>query len=156
MTRTSTSTSQNDRDLGDASAGQEYLLQEAGNLQIEGHLYVEHIERNERNALLASGAIWAWLLTGAEPRAPLIANWAPVAVTLLLTAKRVSLFRSRKRLSEYLQRTATALGVPDTLGFGQHLKHTSHTPFLGGWTVLYWLALLVTNLVIALLLHEGQ
>ncbi len=94
-----------------------FLLQEFDALRDELMECVKESRSLERNALLASGAIWAWAIANKSQAVYQPLLLAPPLIALLSALRAWSLWKHWKQIAEYIQAVEAALSVPNELGW---------------------------------------
>jgi len=131
----------------------EYILEEYRQLRQEILLVLQRTDVLERNALLACGAIWAWLATHVENLQYKMVVWVPLFISVLFALKSGSLRYGQHRITRYLQRIEQTLGLAEGLGWHNvHFMIPKSLPLgVGLWAIFYWIAIIVGNIVAAVL-----
>ena len=132
----------------------EFLLKEFERLRIEIDDSVKETRTLERNAVISSGAIWAWALvkTGTVTGASLyILLWLPVVIVSFSAFRAWALHRHLLSMGKYLAEVEKAFVLPGGLGWEQRFaQSTGKTKSLSA--TVFWVCLLfITALGAALL-----
>ena len=128
----------------------EFLLAEYSFITSELHWRITQIVADQRNALISTGAIWAWLATNEWNDIFVYVKWGPVAIVLLFGMKRVSLSLAINELRDYVHRVEAQFELPDSVGWQHNLK-ARRSYALRKWSIAFWSTLLVGNVVLALI-----
>ncbi len=129
-----------------------YLLAEYDYLTKQIHWRITQIVADQRNGLILTGALWAWLATNDSNQIFEFVKWAPVAIVILFSIKRVSMSLAIREQRLYLKTLEDKFNLPEGTGW---VRTRKATPRLGKalriWSILYWVSLLVANTALALL-----
>jgi hypothetical protein len=145
-------TSQTTANLPVRDVAKEWLLEEQKQRRLELDNLIHSMELDQRNGVLFTGIIWAWLFTNSDK----ITGFANIIVALLPTLITAFLFYRNSGLSEFIRLIAGytrtvehAIGLPDGIGWESHvhkLRETGQWPrTLGKRSRLLWAGLVVVN-----------
>jgi hypothetical protein len=125
----------------------EYLIEEYRRLHEELLLSFQRMDSAEKNALLASGAIWAWLATHEQTVQYQMAVWVPLCLCVMFAVKGPTLRYGQKRIEKYVRLLEQQFGIDDKLGWvSQNRMVPGGLPIgIGLWPVAYWGAMIIAN-----------
>jgi hypothetical protein len=132
----------------------EFLLKEFERLRIEIDDSVKETRTLERNAVISSGAIWAWALvnSGNVKGASLyILLWLPVIIVAFSMFRAWALHRHLWAMGEYLAEVAKAFVLPLGLGWEQRFAQSTDKTKSQSATVFWIILLFITALGAGLL-----
>jgi len=98
-----------------------FLVAEFSALRREIELVIKELGDYLRYAILASGAIWAWLLSRPQPRISHIGCFVPLALSLLIFFQTRVLRRKVFGLAKYIQKIEESCVLPPGLGWETQL-----------------------------------
>jgi len=134
----------------------EFLVEEYKQLRQEMTLFFQRIDASERNALLSSGAIWAWLATHEHTGSYNIVVWVPMVICVMFALKAVSLRYGTYRLGKYIKGIEETLGLEEGLGWQKtnRMIPKGYPIGIGGWPVVYWSSIIILNAIAAYVFPE--
>lgn len=97
-----------------------FLLEEQKQRRAEMERMIAAVDGDQRNMLLASGAIWSWLaLQRASLSAPFVAFGLliPVVLSSVFFLRSLRIEKSLRRVARYTMRLERRLGLPKSLGW---------------------------------------
>ncbi len=120
----------------------QFQLEEFKELRAEIDLYIAEFRTQERNAIIAVGFIWAWLI-GNHKTHPLL--WAaPMILVLAIIVRSYAMGAHIKVISRYIETTERSFGV-------KGWEQTPHSKGLGiAHNALTWSLFLLTVLGLAM------
>ena len=125
---------------GASVSAAELLLHEYDALRDEVMECVKESRLLERNALLASGAIWAWALANKSQPVYQALLFVPVLITLLSTLRSWALKKHLDQLGEYITRVEAHAQLPKHLGwerqFAKSADKSKSRSAIAFWVVL--------------------
>jgi len=135
---------------------EEFLIEEYKHLRQEVILSFQRIDASERNALLSSGAIWAWLATHQQTVSYELIVWAPLFISVMFSLKAIALRYGVHRIGKYIERIEEKISLGDGLGWQQSNKMIPKGfPIgIGGWPFVYWSATILANAIAAYMLPK--
>lgn len=125
-----------------------FLLHEFDGLREELMECVKESRSLERNALLASGAIWAWAIANKTQAVYQPLLLVPPLIALLSALRAWSLWRHLKQISEYIQAVEAALSVPNELGWERRFA-ASKDYSKSGSAIIFWASLVLSTVFAA-------
>lgn len=134
-----------------------FLEQEHQVLRAELLLRLEELHRIQREALLTSGAMWAWLATRSDATQLSLADAStidrlvylvPLALTGFYVSKHVLMGRAIKVIAGYLSMIEGVVGLPENFGWETHFQESVDSNFRY-WPALYWISLGMGNAALA-------
>lgn len=136
--------------MNDEKRADAFVLAEYAALREEIKWIIGQVEALERNALIFSGAIWAWIAT--QPWKPLYVAVVllPLLLSILFLIKRESLRRSLKEAACFSLKIESYFNLADDMGWDHYLKSKGvrHFKF---WKAAFWTVLILFNVGMALL-----
>jgi hypothetical protein len=132
-----------------------FLKEEYKSLRAQIKQYTQDLVSFERWALLASGALWSYLVTNeAATRLPVFIFYGPAVVSTLLAFRSLGVYRSNVAASRYLAHLEATLQLPPGLGW-----HTPGSNTFRSWTIvwsgfIYWTLLCLINFAVAFYLFH--
>jgi hypothetical protein len=122
-------------------AAEKFLLQEYVGLRDELMECVKESRSLERNALLASGAVWAWAIANKTQSVYQPLLLVPPLIALLSALRAWALWKHLKQMSTYIQAVESALSLPDGLGWERRFAaSTDYSKSISAgifWTLLF-------------------
>jgi hypothetical protein len=107
---------------------------------------INAIESAQRDALIFSGAIWAWLATQSwKPHFQFILL-LPLCVSFFYWYKHLQISRTITNIAIYLKKVEEQI-VPEGLGWETYVARAGHKHFKY-WNIFYWSALISFNFII--------
>lgn len=122
-------------------------------LKLEARDAVAESRLVERNALIASAAIWAWYLSqpNTTPAIQLI-KYLPATICAFGWLRAFALYTRLRRVSEYLQQKESQFGGYTVLGWETAL---AKMPLVLTYTsIAFWLTISISNILVAVLLSK--
>jgi hypothetical protein len=142
------------------AATKEFLLEEQKQRRLELSHLIKSIENDQRNAVVLTGAIWAWLLTNADKvsgPANLIVAVLPALVIAFLFYRYRGLSQAIQLVAEYTRRLELVFELPDGLGWETHVLHLRDDGrwpgSLGKRARVLWASLVILNSVIGVVYY---
>jgi hypothetical protein len=134
-------------DLGDDERNRvdAFVLAEYAALREEIKWIIDQIDTLERNALILTGAVWAWIATQ---------NWddayvmLPLVLSVLFFIKRRSLSFALRGAAKYVLKIEEHFTLPKGIGWEHHLAENRPKHFRV-WKLAFWLLLIAINLSMA-------
>ena len=130
-------------------SSEKYLLQEFKGLREEIMECIKESRSLERNALLASGAIWAWAIANKTQAVYQPLLLVPPLIAILSALRAWSLWKHLGHLSNYIQKVEIAFSVPDSLGwervFSASTDYSKSTS-----AIVFWVLLVIATIIAAL------
>jgi hypothetical protein len=109
------------------------------------------IEKHKEYGLLATGAVWAWVLADSTQPLFKLVVWIPLFIGAAYTSFWWLQHRAIMSTSRFIREVEKALGLPDKLSWEEHAKGADF-PRLERASFLYWMAFNVGNALVALIL----
>ncbi len=107
----------------------------------------------ERNAILASGAIWAWLATNGQAiqYSPIV--WLPMFLSIMFALKAIAIRHGLYRLGSYIKSIEKTHNLPNNLDWelNNGMAKNGYPFRIGLWPLVYWSAVVGANILAALL-----
>lgn len=134
-------------ELGDAEHERtdDFVLAEYSAVREEIKWIIGQIDALERNALIVTGAIWAWIATQHWEDLYVI---LPLVLSILFFIKRRSLSLSLREAAVYVLKIEEHFALPEGIGWEHHLAKKRPKHFRA-WKLAFWLLLIVANLGMA-------
>jgi hypothetical protein len=127
----------------------EYILKEVDALRSQ----IDHVTKEilflERWSLISSGVIWSWLATTSNKTLPGLIYWAPTIITTLLCLRAWGLHLSNMQAARYIAKIEEHFELPSDFGW-ERLLSKARPPLVIGAAVLFWLILIMINIIIPL------
>jgi len=140
-----------------SSPARNYLKEEQKQRRQEIERLIERTEADQKNGLIVTGAVWAWLATNTDKLSGLfiyVTLLPPIIMAFFFYRWRM-LSGAIKQAASYTQKLEKLFEVPDGFGWESYLtkvrkeegepEHMKHT------TKLFWFFLLGLNVIIAIL-----
>lgn len=122
-----------------------FVLAEYSALREEIKWIIGQIDGLERNALIITGAAWAWIATqGWKDMYVLL----PVGLSVLFFVKRRSLSLALREAAGYVLKLEEHFPLPEGIGWEHHLAKKRPKHFRA-WKLAFWLLLIGANLGMA-------
>lgn len=136
-----------------SEASDKFLIEEYKQLRQEISLSMQRMDSAERNAILASGAIWAWLATNDQTIQQSFIVWLPMFLSLMFALKAIAIRHGLYRLGSYIKNIESAHNLPENLGWeiSNGMVKTGYPFRIGLWSILYWSSVVGANFLAALL-----
>lgn len=142
--------------MSQAGEKNEYLIDESHQLRDAILQLARRLDDAERNALLGSGAIWAWLAVHDKTVQYEMVIWLPLFISAMFALKAISLRFTMRRLVKHIG------FIEDTFDLPENLSWQSKNRMIGlGWPVgivlwpiVYWGSLIAVNLCLAFLFPD--
>jgi hypothetical protein len=140
-------------------ATKEFLLEEQKQRRLELDSLITNLENDQRNGLLFTAAIWAWLLTNADKvtgAAQLIVSVLPACIMAFFFYRYFGLVETIRLIAEYTRRLESAFHLPPDLGWQTYvadLRTTGRWQSLGKRTRLLWISLIALNAIIGVVYY---
>jgi len=138
-------------------SSKEFIITEYIQLRSELMLCLQQIASTERNALIMSGIIWAWLATHPWNPTFTIVIFIPAMLTKLFEYKRESISDAISEIAQYVYKVEERFDVgekPPRDIFGW--EHREKKSVFKDWSKKYWLSLFWGNILIAVLYALSQ
>ena len=143
-----------------AGPATEFLLEEQKQRRTELDSVIGRMESDQRNGLLFTGAVWAWLITNQQMvtgRANLIAAALPALVIAFFYYRYTGLLEFTGTIADYTRLLEQKFQLPEGLGWEKYvyeLRRTGKWPrSLGKRAKLLWASLLLLNAIIGVLYY---
>jgi hypothetical protein len=136
------------------SATLDVLKEEQKQRRSEIDALMLRFDEDQRYGLAITGAVWTWFATNIDKvPAPLlyVAAFVPAAIMVFFLWRRSAIASSLQRSAAYVLRLEEAFGVPEALGWERWLAKTFGSSSLSRATRVFWYALVLLNLALALL-----
>ncbi len=127
---------------------QQFLLKEFDQLREELLECIKESRLLERNALLASGAIWAWAIANKSQSVYQTLLLVPPLIVSLSGLRAWSLSKHIGHLAAYIQEVENAFALPTGLGW-EHVFAKSTDYSKSASAIIFWLVLLAATLFAA-------
>jgi len=124
----------------------EFLISEHSSLREEILSSIKGIEEAQRNALVFSGAVWAWFSTQHWDLKLFPALFLPLIITIAYWFKHIELSRSIRNIADYITNIESELALP-RFGWEHYAKGHAH---FRNWNRVYWILLTILNLALGL------
>lgn len=143
----------------------DYLQEEQKQRREEIEHLIERTESDQRNALLLTGAFWAWMATNTEKLYGPFNNVAALLPTIIMCFfyyRWKMLTNAIDQIADYMKRVEEFFAVPEGLGWETWVKKERHdkgvTEHMEFTTRIFWRALIVVNILIAglFLYYQGN
>lgn len=135
--------------MSDEKRADSFVLAEYAALREEIKWIIGQVESLERNALLFSGAIWAWIAPQQWKPFYVVVVWLPLLLSILFLIKRESLRRSLKEAANFSLKVESYFNVADDVGWDHYLKFKG-VRYFKFWKAAFWTVLILFNLGMAL------
>lgn len=129
-------------------SAEKYLLQEFEALREEMMECIKESRSLERNALLASGAIWAWAIANKTQAVYQPLLLVPPLIAMLSALRAWSLWKHLDHLSNYIQQVEAALSVPGNLGW-ERVFFASTDCSKRVTAIVFWVLLVAATVIAA-------
>jgi hypothetical protein len=123
----------------------DFILKEYEALRREMEEAVKETRVLERSAVLATGAIWSWLVGAGKPEYEL-AKWLPALIVLALGIRALLLTSHIDFLAKYFIEVEKSFLLPSGLGFEQQFKRKGKAKRLSAY--VFWAVLFVVVVVL--------
>ena len=151
-----------------AEPSTESLLMMYDALRKEIEMFLKEIGVLVTSSIMASGAVWGWILVNQDKVSSKVLLFVPVFLVLLAAMRAHALREGTVRAAEHLARLEKALGFDDKLGW--HIRWQDELPMshiftwsklrvnlqsnpLAPWLYFFWFSILVLNFLMAALLY---
>lgn len=129
-------------------SAEKFLLQEFEALREEMMECIKESRSLERNALLASGAIWAWAIANKTQAVYQPLLLVPPLIAMLSALRAWSLWKHLDHLSNYIQQVEAALSVPGNLGW-ERVFFASTDCSKRVTAIVFWVLLVAATVIAA-------
>lgn len=129
-------------------SAEKFLLQEFEALREELMECIKESRSLERNALLASGAIWAWAIANKTQAVYQPLLLVPPLIAMLSALRAWSLWKHLDHLSNYIQQVEAALSVPGNLGW-ERVFFASTDCSKRVTAIVFWVLLVAATVIAA-------
>lgn len=130
-------------------SSQQFLLQEFDQLREELLECVKETRLLERNALLISGAIWAWAITNKTQSVYPVLLLVPPLIVFLSALRAWSLWKHIGNIAAYIQKVEKAFTLPDNLGWERAFAESrDYSKSISA--IVFWVVLLVATVFAAI------
>jgi hypothetical protein len=130
----------------EAATDNDFMLKEADFLRRELDDTIKTIWETERQALLLTGAIWAWSLPNHTPTFTAV-KWLPLGLNLLFGLRSLALYRHVNRISYYLLFVEKRFNLSEGIGWEQHFRKNSDL-FTLSTAYIFWICLLLAGFIV--------
>lgn len=128
-----------------------YLIAEYDALRREIEIEIRELGEFLRYGLLASGGIWAWLLSRTA-HVITVAYYLPLVVSVILFIETRLVLKNLMLVGAYLQNVERHFQLPHALGWEKHLQATRRKGhWIEHWETIVWVGLCIANLICALI-----
>ena len=134
----------------------EYLIEECRQLREAILQLAQRLDDAERNALLASGAIWAWLAVHERTIQYELAIWLPSFISTMFALKAIALRFTMYKFSKYIGVIEDTFDMPGNLNWQSKNRMIAlgWPVRIGLWPIIYWGALITANICLAFLFPD--
>ncbi len=130
-------------------SSQQFLLQEFDQLREELLVCVKETRLLERNALLGSGAIWAWAITNKSQSVYPVLLLVPPLIVFLSALRAWSLWRHIGFLAAYIKQVEITFSLPGNLGWEHTFaRSTDYSKSISA--IVFWVVLLAVTVFAAI------
>ena len=134
----------------------EYLIDESRQLREAVLQLARRLDDAERNALLGSGAIWAWLAVHEKTVQYEMVIWLPLFISAMFALKAFSLRFTMRKLGRHVEFVEDAFDLPENLSWHSRSRMIGlgWPGGIGLWPIVYWGSLIAVNLCVAFLFPD--
>ncbi len=126
----------------------QYVLQEAQLMGERIQWYLEQQQHLETLAIVATGAIWSFMLALRYTSAIEYIAWLPAMITILLAAKSFVFTKTLNEAFEYLYSLEELCGLPGDAGW-VHFFRARSARYKRRWRTTFWLTIVTANALLA-------
>ena len=129
----------------------DYLLAEFADRRAQFNRHIDQVVHDQRYAIIATGAFWAWIATHRIESSFAFTVWLPTGLLAFFLVKWLVLRVTVERIVRYVTEVESVFSLPTGLGWsGNYTKYGQD--LLGPFSTIFWLVLLALNAFLAIAL----